>query len=289
MLFVHRSIFAAFASASLIATTSAQADQWPSSGNFDVVETARGCAAGGDFALPGRSNTSFLVSFDGDEVVMVLGSRDWTPPADGTEVSFRFTDEGVFTGPISGTSFSNGQKGFAANFSPAVLEPFARSGSLVVAAGETVVAHLNMRGSAAAAATLRRCTDSVLRRNAAQAREEQAFDYIARDPFGEGIAPAPGPVRPPVITNPVWAVPPRPTYPDRAVEGRLEGSAELSCTVNGNGSVSACSIVSETPAGAGFGRAALAGVRTARLSPRSVDGVVSGGSVRFTQRFELPD
>jgi protein TonB len=63
----------------------------------------------------------------------------------------------------------------------------------------------------------------------------------------------------------------------------------MSGSVNPNGSLSNCTIVSETPAGAGFGRAAQAACRSARLSPRSVDGVAVGGQVRFNVTFNLPD
>ena len=59
--------------------------------------------------------------------------------------------------------------------------------------------------------------------------------------------------------------------------------------MNANGSVTACTIISETPAGAGFGAAALSAARRARLSPRSVDGVATGGKVRFGTSFRLPD
>jgi len=58
--------------------------------------------------------------------------------------------------------------------------------------------------------------------------------------------------------------------------------------VNPNGSLSGCPVVSEDPAGAGFGAAALAGARRATLSPRTVDGAAVGARVNWTTRFQLP-
>jgi protein TonB len=61
----------------------------------------------------------------------------------------------------------------------------------------------------------------------------------------------------------------------------------LSCGVEADGAMSGCTIVSEEPVGAGYGAAALEAAAQARLSPRTVEGVAAGGTVRFTVRFRL--
>lgn len=94
-----------------------------------------------------------------------------------------------------------------------------------------------------------------------------------------------------VITHPNWASRPSAAqmsqaYPARALENGVAGSANLSCLVAANGALSACSVVGETPARAGFGRAALGLTRFFRMTPGTVDGVpTDGAQVSFTVRF----
>jgi periplasmic protein TonB len=101
------------------------------------------------------------------------------------------------------------------------------------------------------------------------------------------------PAGPPVITNPRWIA--RPTgdqmaraYPDRALRDGTEGSATLECSVTARGSLTGCSVMSETPGGQGFGRAAMQLSRHFRLSPRTVDGqAVEGARVTIPLAFQL--
>lgn len=115
-------------------------------------------------------------------------------------------------------------------------------------------------------------------------------------PTGTGNTPAETvPAGPPTITNPDWVR--KPTgealmhaYPERAIQANVTGSATLSCTVRVNGSLTDCQVVSETPGGYGFGRAATRLSRDFRMSPRTVDGQAVGGArVTVGIRFTLPD
>ena len=117
------------------------------------------------------------------------------------------------------------------------------------------------------------------------------------DPTTEGTGTTPAEVSagPPTITNPDWVR--KPTgealmraYPERAIQANVTGSATLSCTVRVNGSLTDCQVISETPGGYGFGRAATRLSRDFRMSPRTVDGQAVGGArVTVGIRFTLPD
>jgi len=121
-----------------------------------------------------------------------------------------------------------------------------------------------------------------------QLAQMQASTTVATDgPVPVAVAPPPPQVVDGhVITNPTWITVPSPVYPDSALRGMRSGRVALACDAAPDGRIAACTIVEEDPPGAGFGAAALEAARTARLSPRTVDGVPVASEIRFTMRFE---
>jgi protein TonB len=67
------------------------------------------------------------------------------------------------------------------------------------------------------------------------------------------------------------------------------GSVRMSCTVTASGTLSDCSIVSETPADFGFGDSAMKMSKLFKMAPKTEDGSPVGGArVTIPIRFNLP-
>lgn len=75
-------------------------------------------------------------------------------------------------------------------------------------------------------------------------------------------------------------------YPEQAWRDRVEGSAIIHCTVTLDGKLKDCKILSETPAGAGFGEAALKMSSLFVMKPARQD-VESW--INIPIRFKLPN
>jgi TonB family protein len=87
--------------------------------------------------------------------------------------------------------------------------------------------------------------------------------------------PAPG--RHGVVTPPSWSVKPSGAdleryYPADARRKRLEGLVTIRCRVQVDQTLSACRVLSESPAGVGFGEATVKVAEVFRMHPETVDG-----------------
>lgn len=106
------------------------------------------------------------------------------------------------------------------------------------------------------------------------------------------IAPAPA-VAPALssLATPKWVRLPNASdleraYPPAARKAGVEGRAIIECDVEANGTLSGCRAISESPAGYGFGAAAVSVTPKFRMRPTTADGrPVGGARVRFPVRF----
>ena len=106
---------------------------------------------------------------------------------------------------------------------------------------------------------------------------------------GDGSA-APGAGDAPAVTTPArWIEKPSDdevaaAFPDEAKE--TSGRAVIQCAISADGAPGGCTVQSESPAGDGFGQAALGLARKFKFKPKTVNGVaVDGGLATIPVRF----
>jgi protein TonB len=99
--------------------------------------------------------------------------------------------------------------------------------------------------------------------------------------------------KPSVILNPTWLSQPDGEamsrfYPPGAAAAGIEGAASIHCVVTINGTLSNCTVASETPPRQGFGNAAKHLAPYFRMKPKTVDGQpVEGAEVTIPIRFRM--
>jgi TonB family protein len=97
-----------------------------------------------------------------------------------------------------------------------------------------------------------------------------------------------------VITMPDWLRKPtqaelRAQWPYEAARKGIGGKAVISCAIDIQGLLKNCAVVSETPEGMGFGKAALLLAPSFKMRPQRLNGKpVEGGPVRIPIVFEDP-
>jgi TonB family protein len=99
----------------------------------------------------------------------------------------------------------------------------------------------------------------------------------------------------PAYPSPIWTRKPSGAdlaraYPFVALQRNLSGAAAMECGVVADGTLADCKVLSESPAGAGFGDAVLRMAKYFQMKPATADGApVAGGRVRIPIRFNVPD
>lgn len=270
----------------MLALVAGQAS-WPDAGGWQIGQFEERCLTSLDFEGEGSTELNVSIELDGSSVI-IIDNLNWTTVEGRHYPDVRIVvDNTSYSGAGAKGSLTGGYRhGLSMVMPSSFLDDFARSSSFKVFNGEQLVDSLNLDGSAAATGSLRRCINVVRREHAAAERERQRLAHIPKNPFAD--AP-PSPLAGPA-TGVQWARQPQvlaDDFPARALEREISGSAAVSCRSRADGSVVNCRVTSETPAGMGFGRAAIRVVQRAQLSPKSVDAMTRDQEFTVTMTFNL--
>ena len=176
--------FAVFAGLFASANASAQIYAMQNVSGWAVAASKdkKGCFLTKTYDGAGETTLLLGVDIDGSNHLSVLNDNWSIKPKDRLNLSFRLSNGGYSDHPVVGM-VSEEKKGFVTTFETKFLSYFATSKALHIYRGDVPVEQLNLEGSGAAVAELRRCVEIYKARPAAGPREKERSGLIPRDPF----------------------------------------------------------------------------------------------------------
>jgi hypothetical protein len=146
----------------------------------------QGCFLTREFDRTGRTTLLLGLEVDGTNHLTVLNANWSIAPKERLELNFRLS-KGSFPKHFAVGLASGGKQGFVTNFGAKFPSLFAASPSLDIFRGDVPVERLNLTGSGAAVAELRRCVAAQRGKPAGKASEEdKSSGSIPIDPFSTG-------------------------------------------------------------------------------------------------------
>lgn len=165
------------ASASASAYTTRNVGGWIVQANKD----GQGCFLTKVYEHPGDTTLLFGIDLDGTNHLSVLNANWSIKPKDQLRLDFRLS-RGSYAKHFAIGMASNGKQGFVTSFEAKFPAYFAASRMLDIARGDVPVERLNLDGSGAAVAELRKCV-AAQRGKPAAADGKIRSDDIPEDPF----------------------------------------------------------------------------------------------------------
>lgn len=225
----------------------ALARDWPETAGWVIGEVDDGCGMMQEYEGKGDTQLYLFLTLEG-RAFLTLSNYSWSAVKDEKyDLEFHLNGVAYSGAPSVGTGEKyESRKGFATQMAPPFLDDFAKGSGLKILRGETVVDHLDLKGTGLAVPVLKRCVAHVKAEKDAAEREKRRWAYIADDPFGADRTPSEiekfGEHKPQPRTSPAaWLS--DADYPSRAQREERSGTVGYKLDVAADGRVTGCQVI----------------------------------------------
>ena len=211
---------------------------------FEV--SADTCGMALEYEGKGETMLMLLLGADGT-VMMSVANYAWsTVPEQKYELAY-YLNGTVYEGGASVGIHNGARKGFVTTFAPDFLKHFQASSNLKIRGDKAVlIDSLDLDGSAAGLAQVRRCVAHLKAIAAAAAREKARFAHIPDDPFAQLRGESPPKPGQPIPSGAIVSLVRSDDYPESAVQNNEQGTVAFRLTVGINGRVRNCEITASS-------------------------------------------